>query len=105
MNRGATWLAGVIAYGALAAGAIALTMPGNLDTSSTPYSAIVDRNVFDLRAPKPVDTAPPAPVTPPPNVKLVGLMDTGQPKAVLSVTDPSAPSKPPVNIVLGIGQS
>jgi hypothetical protein len=69
-------------------------------TSDDPYRAIVDRNVFDLRPmpTKNVDTAPPAP---PPNVKLVGLlMVTGQPQAVISILDQSAPNKQPETYIL-----
>jgi hypothetical protein len=77
----------------------------NNSASSTdgPYRAIVDRNVFDLRAVPPV-TTPPGPETPPPNVKLIGLMSiSGHPQGVFSVQDPT-PGKQPVSYILADDQ-
>ena len=58
------------------------------DEVANPYKAIVDRNVFDLKAPKIAETAPPPPpATPPPNVKLTGLTSIfGKPKALFMLT-------------------
>jgi hypothetical protein len=73
-------------------------------SSDGPYRAIVDRNVFDLR-PQPVTPPVTAPATPPPNVKLVGLMTiSGHPQGVFSVADQSAPSKQPVTYILSADQ-
>jgi hypothetical protein len=72
-------------------------------SSDGPYRAIVDRNIFDLRP------IPPAPVTqgtvtPPPNVKLIGLMMiNGHPQGVFSVQDPT-PGKQPVSYILSEDQ-
>jgi hypothetical protein len=64
-----------------------------------PYRAIVDRNVFDLK-PIPPPAAPQAPSTPPPNVKLIGLMMiSGHPQGVFQILD-SGPGKTPANFVL-----
>jgi hypothetical protein len=72
-------------------------------SSDGPYRAIVDRNVFDLRP-----VPPPAPVTgtptPPPNVKLVGvMMITDHVQGVFSVQDPT-PGKQPVSYILSQDQ-
>jgi hypothetical protein len=72
-------------------------------SSDGPYAAIVARNVFDLR-PVPQVTAPPGPVTPPPNVKLIGLMMiSGHVQGVFSVQDPT-PGKQPVSYILSEDQ-
>jgi hypothetical protein len=92
----------------LVAGFALATGPGvQAESSGTssdgPYRAIVDRNVFSLR-PMPVASAQPAPSTPPPNVKLVGLMMiSGHPQAVISVLD-SGPGKQPVSYILSEDQ-
>jgi hypothetical protein len=87
----------------------ALTLEGTVrannsgSSSDGPYRAIVDRNVFDLRPVPPV-TAPPGPVTPPPNVKLVGvMMITDRVQGVFSVQDPT-PGKQPVSYILSQDQ-
>jgi hypothetical protein len=68
-------------------------------SSEGPYRAIVDRNVFDLR-PVPPQKGPDPVVTPPPNVKLIGLMIiSGHPQGVFSVQDPT-PGKQPVSYIL-----
>jgi hypothetical protein len=77
----------------------------NNSASSTdgPYRAIVDRNVFDLRA------VPVAPVVadtagPPPNVKFIGVMRiTDRVQGVFSVQDPT-PGKQPVSYILAEDQ-
>jgi len=72
-------------------------------SSDGPYRAIVDRNVFDLR-PVPPPTVNPGPATPPPNVKLVGvMMITGHAQGVFSVQDPT-PGKQPVSYILSQDQ-
>ncbi len=76
----------------------------NGDSGVGPYGAITTRNIFDMRTPPPKDTGPTTPPTPPPNVKLIGLMlISGHPQGVFSIQDP-APGKPPVNYILGEDQ-
>src|SRR4051794_36404005 len=64
-------------------------------TDGNPYHAIVERNVFDLKAP-----APPAPTstvtnTPPPNVKLTGLTTIlGNKRALFMVQEAPVGGKP-----------
>ncbi len=102
MERGGKLIVSLLSVLALTMGTPAIR--SSAASSDEPYRAIVDRNVFDLR-PMPVNTGPATPPTPPPNVKLAGLMEiTGHPQAVLSVTDPTAPSKPPVSYVLAEGE-
>jgi hypothetical protein len=99
MERGGKMIVSLLSVLALGVG-----IRSSAASSDGPYRAIVDRNVFDLR-PMPVAAINTAPATPPPNVKLGGLMEiTGHPQAVLVVTDPTAPSKPPVSYVLGEGE-
>ena len=72
-------------------------------SSDGPYRAIVDRNVFDLR-PVPPPTVNQNPATPPPNVKLVGvMMITDHVQGVFSVQDPT-PGKQPVSYILSQDQ-
>jgi hypothetical protein len=72
-------------------------------SSDGPYRAIVDRNVFDLR-PQPVAPPVTAPATPPPNVKLIGVMlISGHPQGVFSVLD-AGPGKQPVSYILSADQ-
>lgn len=98
MERGGKMIGTLLSVLALTVGAQAIRSFGA--SSDDPYRAIVDRNVFDLR-PMPEKTTPAPPPTPPPNVKLVGLlMITGHPQAVLSIADPTAPSKPPATYIL-----
>src|ERR1051325_7412793 len=65
--------------------------------TENPYHAIVDRNVFDLKAPPPPITNPPtAPPLPPANVKLTGMSTIlGKPFALFKVQEPNQPGKPP----------
>jgi hypothetical protein len=99
MERGGKVMVVLLLVLALTAGTQA-TRTSGASSSDGPYRAIMDRNVFDLR-PMPVKDNTAAAPTPPPNVKLVGLMMiTGHPQAVLSIADPTAPTKPPVSYVL-----
>ncbi|MDB6065791.1 MAG: hypothetical protein JWR26_1999 [Pedosphaera sp.] len=60
-----------------------------------PYGAIVQRNIFDLKAPDISNVSSPPPA-PPLNVKLTGLTTImGYPQALFMVTEPPAPGKPP----------
>lgn len=99
MERGGKMIVSLLSVLALSVG-----IRSSAASNDDPYRAIMDRNVFDLR-PMPVAPINTAPATPPPNVKLGGLMEiTGHPQAVLVVTDPAAPSKPPVSYVLAEGE-
>jgi hypothetical protein len=102
MKRGGKAVVWLVAGLVLGAGTTARTET-SASSSDGPYRAIVDRNVFDLR-PVPVAPPPVAPATPPPNVKLVGLMIlSGQPQGVFSVQDPT-PGKQPVTYILSVDQ-
>jgi hypothetical protein len=103
MERGGKVMVVLLSVLALTAGTQA-TRTSGASSSDGPYRAIMDRNVFDLR-PMPAPASTLAQPTPPPNVKLVGvMMITGYPQAVLSIADPTAPTKPPVSYVLSEGQ-
>lgn len=59
-----------------------------------PYNVIVDRNVFDLRAPPPPISSQPT-NTPPPNIKLTGITTIlGKKQALFMVQEPAPPGKP-----------
>jgi hypothetical protein len=74
---------------------------------TNPYHAIVERNVFDLRAPPPPPTNT-APVVPPSNVKLTGIASLFGPKRAMFMVVPGAmPGKPPgkeESVILSEGQ-
>jgi hypothetical protein len=77
--------------------------------SEIPYDVIVTRNVFALRDPDPpLDTNQPVVNTPPPNVKLTGIMEIfGKKQALFMVQKNAQPGKPPdqpVSCIMGEGQ-
>jgi hypothetical protein len=63
--------------------------------AANPYAAIVERNVFGLNPPKPVDIAPHAPSTPPPKIKVNGIMGYfGHWRVLFKVAVPPEQGKP-----------
>jgi hypothetical protein len=83
---------------ALGTATYAAVNPEGADDSSTrggnPYNVIVDRNVFDLRAPPPPASSQPT-NTPPPNIKLTGITTIlGKKQALFMVQEPAPPGKP-----------
>ncbi|HZQ48078.1 MAG TPA: hypothetical protein VFC07_13760 [Verrucomicrobiae bacterium] len=66
------------------------------NTGDTPYSAIVDRNVFDLKDPPPPPKDLPPTNAPPPNVTLTGIMSMfGKKQALFMVQKTASPGKAP----------
>src|SRR5690348_6027189 len=64
-------------------------------TDGNHYHAIVERNVFDLKAPPPPVTAAPVTNTPPPNVKLTGITTIlGNKRALFMVQEAPVGGKP-----------
>jgi hypothetical protein len=89
-------LLGGFALGTAAYAAINPENPNDSSASSSgnPYNVIVDRNVFDLRAPPPPPSTQPT-NTPPPNIKLTGVTTIlGKKQALFMVQEPAAPGKP-----------
>lgn len=61
---------------------------------SHPYGVIVERNIFDLKAPPPPPSTQPT-NTPPPNIKLTGITTIlGKKQALFMVQEPTTPGKP-----------
>src|SRR5215204_6023284 len=77
-------------------GALALSaalQAASADTRQNPYVPIVERNAFGLKPPPPM--APDAPKEeqkPPPNVKLTGISNLFQKRALLEITEQGAPA-------------
>jgi hypothetical protein len=75
---------------------------------TSPYDAIVERNVFDLKDPPDTNTPPPPPNDPPPNVRLTGIMSIfGHEQALFMVQKSGQPGKgaePEVSYILTEGQ-
>lgn len=67
-----------------------------------PYSAIVDRNVFNLKAPPPPTPSGPPP-TPPSKIVLLGIVSGFGPKQVMFKTPVGAPPKD-MSFALGEGE-
>ena len=88
----------------LSAPAIALAVAS--DAGGAPYTAIVERNVFNLHAPPPpVNPADLIKKTPPPKITLTGITTIlGQKKTFLT-TPPVKPGAPPENVMLAEGQA
>jgi hypothetical protein len=86
----------------LSASAIAATSEG----TDTPYSAIVERNVFNLHAPPPpINPADLIKKTPPPKLTLTGITTIlGQKKTFLTIP-PVKPGTPPESYMLAEGQA
>jgi hypothetical protein len=84
----------------------AIALPAYAVTSGSPYTGIVDRNVFGLKPPTPV--APPtAPEPPPGNITLTGITTIlGNKRALLKVSTPPRPPEPAKdeNLMLTEGQ-
>lgn len=70
-------------------GAIAVTSDGQLN----PYSAIVDRNVFNLKPVPPPAPPPPGPETQPTKITLLGIVSGHGPKQVMFKTPVGTPPK------------
>jgi hypothetical protein len=83
----------------IAAGCAALCALAPLRTSaddSSPYSAIMERNVFDLKPPPPPVIDDPAKDKPKVTIKLTGITTIlGPAKALFMVKIPDVPGKPP----------
>jgi len=82
-------------------GALALSaalQAASADTRQNPYGPIVERNAFGLKPPPQVTPdAPKEEQKPPPNVKLTGISNLFQKRALLEITEqgtPAAPSRP-----------
>ncbi len=79
-------------------GVMALGLAGFacLADDDNPYLTIVDRNVFDLKAPTPPPPPKEAePPKPPPNVKFTGTISVfGPPRGMFLVTEAPTPGKP-----------
>jgi hypothetical protein len=62
---------------------------------ANPYTGIVDRNVFSLRPPPPVDNTPQPPPTPPVKLTLTGITTIlGNKRALLKAQLPARPGEP-----------
>lgn len=71
-----------------------------------PYSAIVERNVFNLHAPAPmVNPADLVKKTPPPNVTLTGITTILGKKVTFLTAPPTKPGSPPDSMMLAEGQA
>lgn len=92
MRRVAKTLLWLMGATALVAELRAAAIEANGDN---PYAAIVQRNIFDLKAPDLSNISSPPPA-PPLNVKLTGLTTImGYPQALFMVAEPPGPGKPP----------
>jgi len=65
------------------------------EPKSNPYGPIIDRNPFGLKPPPPppVETNQ-EPAAPPPNVKLTGISNLFEKRALLEITEQQAPVRP-----------
>jgi hypothetical protein len=107
MKRGGTIEICVLAGVLLGAGAKAATSEeGPKDTSNNKYSAIVERNVFNLHAPPPpLNPADLIKKTPPPKITLTGITTILGTKKTFLTTPPTKPGSPPESIGLSEGQA
>ena len=102
MKHGGNARLGVIAGVLLSASAIAVMPVG---AAENPYSAIVERNVFNLHPPPPpVNPADLIKKTPPPKITFTGITTFGTKKAYLTIPGVK-PAAPPENISLAEGQA
>lgn len=102
MKRGGKLEICVLVGVLLGAGARAATE----DTSNKPYSAIVERNVFNLHAPPPpLNPADLIKKTPPPKITLTGITTILGTKKTFLTTPPTKPGSPPESIGLAEGQA
>ena len=93
-------LAGVL----LSAPAIAATSADN--NTDSPYSAIIERNVFNLHAPPPpINPADLIKHTPPPKITLTGITTILGKKVTFLTTPPVKPGAPPDAVMLTEGQA
>ncbi len=91
-------LAGVL----LSTSAFAVTSAG----ADSPYSAIVERNVFNLHAPPPpINPADLIKKTPPPKITLTGITTILGKKITFLTIPPSKPGGPPESYSLAEGQA
>jgi hypothetical protein len=73
----------------------AATSWANAETRANPYGPIVERNAFGLKPPPPPQTETPTePAKPPPNVKLTGISNLFQKRALLEITEQQPGAKP-----------
>lgn len=71
-----------------------ITSTGTSSAGDSPYGAIVERNIFDLKDPPPPE-APKETNAPPPNVTLTGIMSIlGKKQALFMVQKQAPPGKP-----------
>jgi len=92
-------LAGVL----LSASTIVVT---SLGSAENPYSAIVERNVFNLRPPPPpINPADLVPKKPAPKITLTGITTILGKKVTFLTTPPTKPGAPPESIMLAEGQA
>src|ERR1700749_2441708 len=91
-------------FGALlSASAIVFTSVG---ATENPYSAIVERNVFNLHAPPPpINPADLVKKTPPPKITLTGITTILGKKVTFLTTPPVKPGAPPDSEMLTEGQA
>jgi len=65
------------------------------DTSANPYQGIVDRNVFGLKPPPPLNKGPATDTPPPPKITLTGITTIFHDKrALMTVAMPAKPPEP-----------
>jgi hypothetical protein len=87
----------------LSAAAKAVTSEG---TPNQPYSAIVERNVFNLHAPPPpLNPADLIKKQPPPKITLTGITTILGKKNTFLTTPPTKPGSPPDSVMLAEGQA
>jgi len=104
MKHGRNARLSVLAGAFLSASCIALTGFGA--TGENPYSAIVERNVFNLHAPPPpVNPADLIKKTPPPKITLTGITTILGKKVAFLTTPPVKPGGPPESVMLAEGQA
>ncbi len=86
---------------------VGMSVKAFADARQNPYDAIVERNPFGLKPPPPPPdpstNAPPAPVTPPAQVKVTGFLSVFSNNKVLLEVIP-APGKPMLKPVLSAGE-
>ena len=87
----------------LSASAMVVT---SLDAAENPYSAIVERNVFNLHPPPPpINPADLIKKTPPPKITLTGITTILGKKVTFLTIPPTKPGAPPESIMLAEGQA
>jgi hypothetical protein len=103
MKHGGNARIGVLAGVLLSASAMVFT---SLGATENPYTAIVERNVFNLHPPPPpLNPADLVKKTPPPKIMLTGITTTLGKKVTYLTIPPTKPGAQPESVMLAEGQA